>query len=399
MPTYGYGYTVGSAAADEFSLPYQTATFKLRLTNFEKRWNRDALYGVHSGSTPQTVFLTDGGTTGFPLEWFQDGTPANENALRFLMTKENGYVGIRFGRTPRDGSNREIHGPHLRQEVRSIMNLRLQHGNLIFPLGIILGNTDPYYYFVSDRLGDWTAKLLEGVTPLNLDVSYGEPHLALDNAFDYGTQPTHILSGGRVPYNTFFPTRVDENRQDCGILTGRDRGSTPSLNTGPSQLTNADPYVYFEGTSPSGNRLAATRMREAGRVMDLDMMRGVDRLLTMEVSIAGPGFQFPESGLKIHEYNDDTTPNINGTGASHTHHVRGWPYSNNYSMGDTVNGYGNNNSFTVHRDGGWRQVQFNIADDTTRIQVQPSYENDATLAPVALTDLSIRTIRLQGNIE
>lgn len=398
MPGYGIGYGLGDASSPEFTLPYDVASFKLRLTNFEKRWNRDVLYGIHSGQTPQTFFMTDDGNGGFLHEWFQDGTPTGENVLRFLMLKENGYVGIRFGRTPRDGANREIHGPHIRPVVRSIMNLRLQHGNIVYPLGVILGDTDPYYYFLADRVGDTAAKLLEGVTPLNLDVSYGEPHLALDNVFDYGTQPTHIVSGGRVVYNTFFPTRVSENREDAGILTGRDRGTTPSVNTGPSQTTNSDPYIFFESTSPSDNRLAAPRMREAGRIMDVDMMRGVDRVLTMEVSLAGAGFQFPESGLKIHEYNDGTVPNINGTGAIHSHHIRGWPYNNAYSAGDVVNGYGNNNTFTVHRNGGWRQVTFNISDDTTRIQVQPSYENDATLAPVALTDVAIRTIGFRGNL-
>lgn len=396
----GIGLGIGNSSnGRRFMLPYPTSSFTLNLTNFEKRWNRDILFGYHSGNNiAQPVFQTDDGDVGFLPDYFQDGTPAGEGALRFLMIKENNYVGLRFGRTPRNNNGQEIHGPHLRNEVRSIMNLRLQCGNLILSLGGIIGNTDPYYYFLNSRTGSFARKVLSGMSPLSLAVAYGELYEPFRTPFDTGEQPTFIANGNRVPFSIIFPDRVSAHNHDSGVLTTSTSATTPSVNTGPSANSNREHYIFFESSSPSNDRLGSSRMAQAGRIIDVDFLRGTSKTLTMEVCLQGVGFSFVDSGLFVYEFNDGTTPTINGTGASHTHHMRGWPYAATRPAGQQVAGYGNNNNFTVARNGGWRTFTINIADDTTNLSLQPAWSNSATDAPNDIADVCIRSIQIQGNV-
>lgn len=396
----GIGFGIQHIRQGQFVLPYETASFALEVDQWEKRWNRDYLFGRHSGNGVSVpLLLNSAGENPFPLEWFEDGTPAGQAGLRFAMTKEaTGFAGFRFGSVPRDSAGREIVGPHLRDEVRQILNWRLQVGPLVYDVGAIQGDSDPYFFLVSPRLGTWTAKTLSSMFPRRIFAAYGELLGRPTGVYRF-SEFAFLSSGSRNAFAVIFPQRAHAQQYPEFAWRGRAVGSTPTENTGPSASNNRSSFIYCEATSPTDNRLALPRMQETGRILDAELMPGTGRRLTIEHCTQGIAFQFPGSGLIVEEYDNFADPNLvsDADTPTHTHQFRGWPYAASYSEGGTVQGYGNSGERTFTTDGGWCTDAVNLADSTTRVVLQPAWENSAVLAPIQFGDIAIRSIGITGN--
>lgn len=385
--------------ASRYSLPYQSASFRLVVDTWTKRYNRDFLYGRHSGNAVQVPLLLDSdGNNPIPLEWFEDGTPASEGGLRFAMTKEHGYAGFRFGSYPRDASGQEIVGPHLRPAVQRILNWRIQLGPLQYDIGSIIGPRDPYYFLVSPRLGTWTRKAMPSMYPRFIFGAYGELLGRPEGEYRF-SEFAWLVNRNYSNFDQIFSQRAHAEQHAEFAWTGLNGLSTPTAQTGPSENTNTSAFVYVDSSSATGVTAALPRIQESGRMLDMDMAPGTNRRLTLEFSCAGVAFRFPDSGLKLYEYSTyESESVVSGSDTpSQTHHWRGWPYTAERQQGDQVAGYGNGNNFTVSRAGGWREETVLLADDTTRVVLQPSWENDATSAPIEFGDVAIRSITVVGD--
>lgn len=400
MPGLGVGVGLDKLRRAEFALPYETASFALVVDQWEKRWNRDFLFGRHSGNAVAVPLLLDAdGANPFPLEWFEDGTPADQAGLRFAMTKEStGFAGFRFGSVPRDSAGREIVGPHLKNEVRQILNWRLQLGPLVYDVGSIIGDSDPYFFLVSPRLGTWTAKTLNSMFPRLIFAAYGEPLGRPSGEYRF-SEFAFLPAGSRSAFGVIFPTRAHEQQHSEFAWRGAAAGSTPTDLTGPSLDTNASAFIYCEATSPTNDGQALPRMQETGRILDAELIPGTGRVLTLEACIQGTAFRLPDSGLRVDQYTEVAVADRVSPADTPSQSVlfRGWPYSAAHADGGTVHGYGNSGVHTFSHAGGWVNFTVNIADDTTRVVLQPSWENSATLAPIEFGDIAIRSISVRGN--
>lgn len=395
----GIGVGIQHLRQGQFTLPYETASFALVVDAWEKRWNRDFLFGRHSGNGVSVPLLLDAdGNNPMPQEWFQDGTPDGEGGLRFAMTKEaTGFAAFRFGSVPRDTAGREITGPNLRPEVQRILNWRLQLGPLVYDVGSILGDADPYFFLVSPRLGDWTAKTLPSMYPRLIFGAYGE-RLGRPTGEYRFSEFAFLSSGNRDVFSVVFPDRAHAAQHPQFAWRGRAVGSTPTENTGPSASNNTSSFIYCEATDPAGGTLALPREQETGRLLDMELAPGTQRMLTIEHCTAGVAFRLPTSGLRVDEYSAFADPNLVSQGDAPTQSTlfRGWPYADNRMTGQTVHGYGNSGIRTFTADGGWCSDTVALRDDTTRVVLQPAWENSVTLAPIQFGDIAIRSIGITG---
>lgn len=405
---YGLRFTDRNRSRFNAQLGFTPASFVLDLSgptsgNFQRRYGShdDVIVGWWQGTTPEPGFRTLDGDTGFPLDWFEDGTPAAEAVLRFFEVTESGYFAARFGRTAKNSQNQELIGPNLRLASRRLANWVYQHGNIVFYLGAIISPQDPYFTEVGPRLGLAAEAMMPATLPRRLYVAAGQL-LERPDATETFThdQLAWDLSTSQSYFNVFFPDRAhtpEHSEYRWRALNGL---STPTTQSGPSADTNTSPFYYVEVSGSDG--AAQPRIHEAGRTFNPILLPGTNRQLELEFSLAGTAFRAPFSGLYVLQYDDPDAPNIddprNVSQADQSTHFRGWSYLPNYAAGQTVNGFGNGNTFTTSTAGGWRTETVQIADSTNKIQLMPAWENHVTNAPIALGDVCIRNIRFTGNV-